>query len=61
MNGVNSFALITTCLALFAAAIAGALVARKLKLPIFLGYIVFGVLVGVSVGQYLDQSFISLL
>ncbi|MBI5613672.1 cation:proton antiporter, partial [Candidatus Gottesmanbacteria bacterium] len=47
--------------ALFAAAIAGALVARKLKLPIFLGYIVFGVLVGVSVGQYLDQSFISLL
>lgn len=61
MTGSNPIELIITCTALFIASIVGALVARRLKLPILLGYIVFGVLVGVSVGQYLDQSFISLL
>ena len=61
MNGTHPIELITTFIALFLAAIAGALFARKLKLPLLLGYIVCGVLVGVSVGQYLDQSFISVL
>ncbi|MEK7592322.1 MAG: cation:proton antiporter, partial [Patescibacteria group bacterium] len=61
MNGTHPVELIGTFVALFSAAIVGALFSRKLKLPLLLGYIVFGVLVGVSVGKYLDQSFISIL
>ncbi len=56
----NNFSLISTVFLLFAAAIGGGVIARKLKLPTIVGYIAMGVIVGNLNPGPIDRVFLEL-
>lgn len=57
----HSISLITTLLLVFTAAIAGGIVARKLRLPMIIGYIAAGFVVGTLIPGLLARSFLQLI
>lgn len=57
----NSFSLITTLLLVFTAAIGGGIVAKRLRLPMIIGYIGAGLVVGTIAPGLLAQSFLQLI
>lgn len=54
----HSATLVTTLFAVFAAAICGGLVARKLRLPLLVGYIATGILFGNIGTRFIDAAFL---
>ena len=57
----HSISLITTLLLVFTAAIFGGIVARKLRLPMIIGYIAAGLVVGTLIPGLLARSFLQLI
>ncbi|MEK7118924.1 MAG: cation:proton antiporter, partial [Patescibacteria group bacterium] len=57
----HSISLITTLVLVFTAAIFGGIVARKLRLPMIIGYIAAGLVVGTLIPGLLARSFLQLI